>query len=100
MNRKEEFRKFIGNGLPKEHFDLGLTIWSTMKEVLARKREKKRVLRFKRKLEGKGVIARQEALLDIRDRLKNRQSGEKRKRLSEDRRKDIARLLKKTSNET
>ena len=79
MNRKEELQNFIGNSLPKERFDQGFAIWSTMKDILARERETKMLLHFKQRLARKATIARKEAveqlINDIRERHAHGQSG-------------------------
>src|SRR5664279_3449739 len=98
MNRKEEFRKFVGNGLSKRQFDLCFKIWSNMKDVVDREHERKMVRRFTRKLERKVAIARRDALKGIRGWLEYRKSRPEHKRLSENHRKKIARLLKEMSN--
>jgi len=79
MNRKEEFQSFVGNSLPKEQFDEGFAIWSTMKDVLARERETKMLRHFKQRLARKAAIARKEAIKQlinvIRERHAHGQSG-------------------------
>ena len=95
MDRKEEYRKPVGDSLSKEQFDLDFEILSAMKDTLAQGRAKhKRIPRIPRRVVRKAAPVRRSLL----EGLEHSRSRKKRE-LSRQKRKKYMDLLREIGNE-